>query len=154
MSYMRPGMDGSWIEWPMNTARAILSLMVSGTLRRYPRVRFIFCHGGGVMPLLVNRIGGFAAWKHVGEQGLRTLFPDGIEQAFKQLHFECAQACSPANMSALRSLVPDSQILFGTDFPFFPLQYGAARFSELGLGAAAVSEIGRGNAMQLLPRWR
>lgn len=153
MTYMQAVMDGSWIEWPMNTARTILSLMVTGTLRQYPRVRFIFCHGGGVMPLLVNRIAGLAAWKNVGPDGLKTLFPDGIESEFKRLYFECAQACSHPNMDALRTLVPDSNIMFGSDFPFFPIPYASANFRELGFSTSTAEAIGRGNAAAMLPRW-
>jgi predicted TIM-barrel fold metal-dependent hydrolase len=153
MTYMRAMMDGSWIEWPMNTARTILSLMVSGTLRKFPNLRFIFCHGGGVMPLLVNRVAGLAAWKHVGPEGLASVIPDGIETEFSKLHFECAQACSHPNMDALRTLVPDTQILYGSDFPFFPLPYGAKKFAELNLPPATAHAIGRGNAEILLPRW-
>ena len=145
--------DGSWIEWPMNTARAIFSLMTSGTLRRYPDIRFIFSHGGGVMPLLVERVAGLAAWPHVGPQGLNTYFPDGIEAEFAKLHFECAQACSRTNMGALRSLVPDTQILFGSDSPIFPLSYGSSQFVKLDLPPATMHAIGRGNAGRLMPRW-
>ena len=78
MSYNRGRMDGSWVEWPMNTARAIMSLIVSGTLRRFPRIRFIFSHGGGVMPLLLNRVAGLANWRDVGEEGLKELMPEGV----------------------------------------------------------------------------
>lgn len=153
MTYNRPGMDGSWIEWPMNTARSIMSLMVSGTTRRFPRIKFIFAHGGGVMPLLVRRVGGLKAWSEVGEAGLAKLFPDGIETEFRRLHFECAQACSVTNMDALRSLVPDSQILFGSDYPFFSLDYATEQFAHAPLSAAARPLVARDNAAHLLPRW-
>ena len=153
LTYNRPGMDGSWIEWPMNTARAIMSLMVSGTTRRYPRIRFIFAHGGGVMPLLVRRVGGLKAWTQVGEEGLRRLFPDGVEAEFRRLHFECAQACSPTNMNALRSLVPDTNILFGSDYPFFSLDYAVQQFAQAPVPATARPLIAHGNAARLLPRW-
>ena len=153
MTYMRAMMDGSWIEWPMNTARTILSLMVSGTLRKYPNIRFIFCHGGGVMPLLATRIANFSAWQHVGPQGLATLFPDGVETELARLHFETAQACFQPNFDALRTLVPDSQILYGNDYPFFPLAHGAAQFHALNLPPTTAHAIGRGNAGQLMPRW-
>jgi predicted TIM-barrel fold metal-dependent hydrolase len=153
LAYTDPTADGSWIEWPMNTARTIMSLMVSGTLRRYPNIRFIFSHGGGVMPLLVNRLAGFTAWDFVGETKLKTLFPDGIRNEFSRLHFECAQACSPANMKALRSLVPDANILFGSDYPYFPVTYAAAQFRGIGLTAATARAIGRDNAAAMLPRW-
>ncbi len=153
MTYIRAMMDGSWIEWPMNTARTILSLMVSGTLRKYPNIRFIFCHGGGVMPLLATRIANFSAWQHVGPQGLATLFPDGIETELARLHFETAQACFQPNFGALSTLVPESQILYGNDYPFFPLIHGAGQFRALNLPPATAHAIGRGNAGRLMPRW-
>jgi predicted TIM-barrel fold metal-dependent hydrolase len=49
LTYEKQGISGPWIEWPMNTARTILSLMANGNTRRFPSVRFIFSHGGGVM---------------------------------------------------------------------------------------------------------
>ena len=153
MSYSVEGMDGSWMEWPMNTARAIFSLLASATPQRFPDIRFIFAHGGGVMPLLAPRLAGLAHWKHVGPERLRQLFPDGVEAEFARLHFECAQACAPANMAALRALVPDSQILFGSDTPFFPTAYGADRFRALALPDTTRRAIARGNAQALLPRW-
>ena len=152
-TYGVEGMDGSWMEWPMNTARTIFSLLASGTTRRLPNIRFIFAHGGGVMPLLAPRVAALAYWKHVGPERLRELFPDGIEAEFARLHFECAQACAPANMAALRSLVPDSQILFGSDTPFFSAPYAAGKFRALNLPAATLRAIARGNAQGLLPRW-
>ena len=153
MSYSVEGMDGSWIEWPMNTARTIFSLLASGTTRRYPDIRFIFSHGGGVMPLLAPRIAGLANWPRVGPERLHELFPQGVQAELAHLHFECAQACAPTNMAALRSLVPDSQILFGSDWPIFPLAYGAGRFRALDLPPATARAIGRGNALALMPRW-
>ena len=153
MTYTRPDIDGSWIEWPMNTARTIFSLTASGTTRRYPDIRFIFSHGGGVMPLLVERVAGLAAWPRVGPQTLGTYFPDGIEAEFAKLHFECAQACSHTNMGALRSLVPDTQILFGSDSPIFPQSYGSSQFAKLDLPPVVAHAIGRGNAGALMPRW-
>ena len=105
------------------------------------------------MPLLVERVAGLAAWPHVGPRGLKTYFPDGVEAEFAKLHFECAQACSHTNMGALRSLVPDTQILFGSDSPIFPLSYGSSQFAKLDLPSATAHAIGRGNAGRLMPRW-
>ena len=158
MSYERilptaPGSEQSWIEWPMNTARTILSLMASGTLRRFPRIRFIVSHGGGVMPLLVERLSGFDEFVGVGPDKLKSAFPNGIQAEFRTLHFECAQAFSRTNMAALRSLVPDTQLVFGSDYFFFPLSHAARQFRELGLPPATARAIARDNAARLFPRF-
>lgn len=150
LSYHRDVMDGSWLEWPMNTARTIFSLLVSGTLRRFPRIRFIFSHAGGVMPLLVSRIEGFRGWPHVGEKGLSRLFPDGLRPELRQLYFECAQSYSPTNITAIRSIVPDSQLLFGSDYPIFPLAHATIQFADLKLPTLLESRIAHGNANSLL----
>ena len=151
MSYSTAMMDGSWIEWPMNTARTIFSLISSGALRRFPHIRFIFSHAGGLMPLLVERLAGLAVRPGVNQADLKALFPLGVAAEFRTLYFECAQGCSRTNMNALRSLVPDSQILFGSDYPYFPTEYAAAQFARLALPDRAAKAIARGNALGLLP---
>lgn len=153
MTYLQPDMDGSWIDWPMNTARTIFSLMSSGTSRRFPRIRWIFAHGGGVMPLLVARLAAFDHWDAVGAARMKALFPDGVGAEFRRLHFEGAQAWGAPNLGALRALIPDSQILFGSDFPFFSLDYAADAFRAAGLAPKAAQAIGSDNARRLLPRW-
>lgn len=154
MTYNKPIMDGSWIEWPINTARTIMGLMVSGTLRRYPRIRWIFAHGGGVMPLLIERIKGLRAWPAVGDEGLKSLFPDGVAAEFSRLYFECAQAYAHPNIDAIRTLVPDSRLLFGSDYPIFPLDHATDGFAALNLSRSARQTIGRATAEALMPRWQ
>jgi predicted TIM-barrel fold metal-dependent hydrolase len=153
LTYEKPPMSGAWIEWPMNTARTILSLMASGNLRELPGVRFIFCHDGGVMPLLISRLAGFTDWDAVGPEKLRALFPEGIEAEFRRLYFEGAQGYAPENMGALMKLVPLSHILFGTDYNRFPISHSVRLFESLKLAPAARRAIERDNAAALLPRW-
>ena len=154
LTYEKPPISGAWIEWPMNTARTILSLMVNGNLRQFPDVRFIFSHGGGVMPLLLSRIAGFQDWGAVGPEKLKQMFPAGIEAEFRQLYFEGAQAYDPVNFQALTKLVPASHILFGTDYNRFPIAHSVALFEKLKLSPADRRAIERDNAVALLPRWK
>ena len=158
MTYSRPQVPGpmirgAWLEWPVNTARTILSLMTSGTLRCFPRIRFIFSHGGGVMPLLVQRIANFSARSGAQAEYRAAYFPNGIAAEFAALHFECAQAYSSPNFEALRALVPDSRILFGSDSPGFPLAHSVHQFAALKLSTRSRALISRENAVGLLPRW-
>jgi predicted TIM-barrel fold metal-dependent hydrolase len=51
-------------------------------------------------------------------------------------------------------LVPTSQILFGSDYPFVPIAEGAVGMTKVGLSASDLRAIGRDNAAGLLPRFR
>jgi predicted TIM-barrel fold metal-dependent hydrolase len=152
LSYQKQGVSGPWIEWPMNTARAILSVMMAGYTRELPALRFIFSHAGGVMPLLVSRIQGFKHWPAVRPQKLRAMFPDGIEAEFRTFYFECAQAFDAPNFGAIRRLVSDTHLLFGTDYSIFPIAHTVKIFESLKLPAASKHAIERGNAEALFPR--
>ena len=149
-----PPVGGSWLEYPMNTARTIFSLMLGGTIRQFPDIRFIFSHGGGVSPLLLSRIENFANWDSVGPSKLKELFPDGITPEFQKLYFEVAQAFSKTNMDALMAVVPMSHILYGSDYPVFPADNSAKGLAKLDLPANLRRAIDRDNVAALLPRFK
>ena len=44
------------LEWPVHTTRAVIDLLYSGRLARYPDIRYILAHGGGSVPYLAHRI--------------------------------------------------------------------------------------------------
>jgi 6-methylsalicylate decarboxylase len=152
LGYQIEGISQAWLEYPFNTARTVLHMMAAGTFRRFANIRFVFCHGGGALTPLIQRIAGFKGWFEFGEERLARMFPAGLEAEFARLHFECAQAWAPQNMALLRSLVPDSQILFGTDFDRFDLRHSVAQFERLELPEATRQAIGHGNARRLFTR--
>jgi predicted TIM-barrel fold metal-dependent hydrolase len=154
LSYMNSTVMGPWLEWPVNTARTILSLMMSGTLRKYRDIRFIFSHGGGVMPLILGRVGDAASWPAVGPEKFNALFPEGMQAEFARLHFECALAYNEVNFAALSKLAPPTQLLFGTDFDRISIQYSVEHFGRLRLAPTTAARISRGNAEALFPRLR
>jgi aminocarboxymuconate-semialdehyde decarboxylase len=49
-----------WLPWlvgmPAETSRAIASLIFSGVMRKYPKLKFAFAHGGGSFPFTIGRI--------------------------------------------------------------------------------------------------
>jgi 6-methylsalicylate decarboxylase len=80
--------------------------------------------------------------------------PDGVMAELQRFHYDVAQIAHPMALAALTRLVPISQILWGTDFPFrFGTEY-VKGLSEFGFDADDLRKIDRENALRLLPRWR
>lgn len=151
LSYMAPPVLGSFIEWPMNSARTMFSLMLNQVPRRFPHIRFIFAHSGGTMPLLVGRIDGMAKNSRPEFPAkVREVFPDGAAAEYAKFYFDTAQGFARVNFDAMRALVPDSHILFGSDYPFFPISAAVEGLAKLDLTPDLLHAIERGNAEALL----
>ena len=140
-----PGVPAPTIEFPHDTTRAITSLLLSGSLSRFSEIKFIFSHAGGTMPMVWGRIAQLARTPAFAEK-----VPNGVEYELKRLHYEIANSGTKSAISALMGLVPSSQILFGTDFPFFGVAVTADGMRSVGLSGAELSAIGRENAIRML----
>ncbi len=136
------------IEVPHDTTRTVVSLLLSGTFARLRDIKWLFSHGGGTIPMLAGRIEAFYDQRARGPNGFA---PDGIEAEFRRLHYDTANATHPASMAALTKLVPVSQITYGTDYPYFPLNQ-IDDLRQLNLPAADLEAIASGNASRLVPR--
>ncbi len=135
------------IEVPHDTTRAIVSLLLAGTLARYRNIRWLFSHAGGTVPMLTGRIDSFCRHRKDAE----AFAPRGIEHEFRRLYYDTANATHPASMAALLTLVSHSQVVFGTDYPYVPIGQQLADLRELGLDEEALSGICGMNAMALMP---
>jgi hypothetical protein len=83
--------------------------------------------------------------------GLKEFAPDGIVGELKRLHYDTANATSAPAIAALLKLVPTSQITYGTDYPYFPLDQ-IASLRQMGFNPDEMYAIESGNAIQLIPR--
>jgi 6-methylsalicylate decarboxylase len=136
------------IEVPHDTTRTIVSLLLSGTFARLRDIKWLFSHAGGTIPFLAGRVEAFYDHKAKAPGGFA---PDGIEAEFRRLYYDTANATHPAAIAALTKLVPFSQITYGTDYPYFPLDQ-IESLKQLNLGADNLAAIASGNAAKLLPR--
>jgi predicted TIM-barrel fold metal-dependent hydrolase len=140
----------SVIEVPHDTTRTVVSLLLSGTFARLRDIKWLFSHAGGTIPMLAGRIESFYERQARGANAI-PFAPDGIEAELRRLNYDTANATHPASMAALMKLVPTSQITYGTDYPYFPLnQIDSLR--KLDLPAADLDAIMAGNATRLMPR--
>jgi predicted TIM-barrel fold metal-dependent hydrolase len=138
------------IEYQTDTSRAIAEFLGSGAAARYPDIRIIFSHAGGTMPFLIERFTGWAKTPSVAKN-----LPNGLMHELERFYYDTAQTSNAVAMGALTKLVPDKQILFGTDYPFRTVTEHVENLIGSGVfDSKRLKTIGRDNALAILPRFR
>lgn len=146
-----PGVSPPVIEFPMDSTRTIVSLLLGGGFARYADIRFIFCHGGGMLLPIVQRLHGAAA-QMTPEERARKL-PNGVDQELRRQYYDVASiGFNPAGMAGLRKLLPPSQLLYGSDEPFSSTVQMNKALTSLDFSADELAALQRGNALRLFPR--
>jgi 6-methylsalicylate decarboxylase len=141
-------------ELVFDTTRAIANLLHTGALARYPNIRFVMSHMGGVTPFLLFRLSGFD-----DDPRLRERVPDGVAAYLRRLYYDVAQSAAPLSFRALLEVADPSRILFGTDYPFARLPEKvmkdtiAAVASFDGFDDGLRRRIALDNARTLFPRF-
>jgi len=143
-----PGTNDSWIEVPFDTARAVTSLLSTGSFGRLPDIKWIFSHGGGPVPILAERI---KALSNI-VPSFAKMVPNGVDYELKRLYYDTANAAYKPNMAAILSYIPVTQLMFGTDYPYLTVGENASGLRGLDLPAADLQAIETGNAIRLMPR--
>jgi predicted TIM-barrel fold metal-dependent hydrolase len=137
------------IEWGTDTSRTIGDIVFSGNAQKFRDIKWIFSHAGGTMPFLIERF-----IRHpILEQKYKAAVPDGTLAELTRFYYDTAQASNKSAMSALAAIIPTSQILFGTDFPYRTAIDHVNGLRNSGVFTdAQIMDIERGNAAKLLPR--
>jgi predicted TIM-barrel fold metal-dependent hydrolase len=144
---VQPYINDAIIEYGTDTTRAIASIVFQGLARRCPNIRFIFSHAGGTMPFLIERF--------IQVSKTRTLAPQvpgGVESVLRTFYYDTAQATHPIALGALTKLVPASQVVFGTDYPFRTSLEHVKGIRSFGFSETDVRAIEYENAKRLMPR--
>ncbi|KII95298.1 hypothetical protein PLICRDRAFT_128971 [Plicaturopsis crispa FD-325 SS-3] len=105
-------------DFPHGTTRAAVDLVVTKTLETHPNVKIILSHDGGTLPFILPRA--------------LTLFdaaPLGIDAAdfkrqMQRFWVDVALSTSKGQLLALLEFTTPDKILFGSDWPYFPLSGG------------------------------
>lgn len=141
------------MEYLFDTTRAAVNLLLSGATRRFPRIRFILAHAGGVLP--------FFAWRLSVAPMIDPRLPrwsrDQIFAGLKRFWYDNALSPGPQTMGALNAVAAPEQIVFGSDFPFANtsvIAEAVAAHEDPALYAAAQrAAIDRANALTLFPQF-
>jgi len=137
------------IEFGTDTTRTIADIVFSGNALKFREIKWIFSHAGGTMPFLIER---FVRNPLVNPKAKATV-PDGTLAELKRFYYDTAQTSNKGSMSALAAIIPASQIVFGTDFPYRTSIDHVKGLRDAGVFTdAQLMDIERGNALKLLPR--
>jgi predicted TIM-barrel fold metal-dependent hydrolase len=136
------------VEYPHDTTRAVLSLLFSGSFTQYRDIKWLFSHGGGTVPMLSGRVDYFARFR----KDLDRFAPQGVLAELQRLHYDTANAAYPSPMAALLKMVPTSQVVYGSDFPYVPSASQQQQLAQLGLDMGQIDAIRSANAVRLIPR--
>jgi predicted TIM-barrel fold metal-dependent hydrolase len=140
------GITDADIEYGTDTTRAIARMIFSGSTLKYPNMRVIWSHAGGTMP--------FLQWRFMRESRAperQALVPDGFFGEARKMYYDTAQTATAAPMAALTKIVPLSQILFGSDYPYLTVKENVDGLASCGVfDAQQLAAIDRTNTVALL----
>ncbi|OFZ98247.1 MAG: hypothetical protein A3H35_19940 [Betaproteobacteria bacterium RIFCSPLOWO2_02_FULL_62_17] len=164
VAFVHPGMHPSSLQvglpWPgfvmeflFDTTRAAVNLMFSGVIERYPRIRFVLAHAGGLVP--------YFAWRLSVAPLISTRVPQWTREkvlaGLRHFWYDTALSPGPETMGSLTAVAEPSRILFGSDWPYAPAAITAESVKSLNqaglLCASERAAIERGNALSLFPRF-
>jgi predicted TIM-barrel fold metal-dependent hydrolase len=140
------------LEFVFDTARTVSDLVLGGVLTRFPGIRWIVPHGGGVLPLLADRLELF-----------RTAFSDPdpsvppVPEQLRALWFDMAGTPFPRQVPALAAVAGTGHLLYGSDYCWTPAAAVAAQIASVDAAAPPADggswrSLTTANAVRLLPR--
>lgn len=111
------------LGWPYASAMSVCRLVYSGVLERFPGLKIVTHHCGGIIPYLAGRLD----WgDDVNEMQMGQRDIDLKEHAlayFRRVFYDTAVGGNTAALQCARSVMGLDQMVFGTDAPF-DNQYG------------------------------
>ncbi len=140
------------MEYLFDTTRAAVNLIFSGALERFPRIRFILPHAGGLLPYFAWRL----SVSPMIDARLPQLSREQVHASLKQFWYDNALSPGQQTFGALDHVASPERVVFGSDYPFANACVIAEMIKtyESGfLSDARRAAIDRGNALALFPKY-
>ncbi|MBE1495405.1 putative TIM-barrel fold metal-dependent hydrolase [Amycolatopsis lexingtonensis] len=138
------------LEFLYDTGRAVSDLVFAGVPARHPGIPWIFTHGGGVLPLLAERLELFRT-AFAGESGGPT-----VPGQIGELWFDIAGTPFPHQVPAFERAFGTERLLYGSDFCWTPPAAVAAQLASIDAAPQPAGttwrELTTRNCSRLFPR--
>jgi predicted TIM-barrel fold metal-dependent hydrolase len=132
------------VEFLFDTTRAVVDLVLNGTVARHHALEIVVPHAGATLPLVAERVSAFSLLLGV-DPAVDVLRDLG------RLHYDLAGHAVPRQLDALLTMTSPDHLHYGSDFPFTPEPVAAAAAGRIdGVGELAASL--RSNTERLFER--
>ncbi len=135
------------LEFLFDTTRAVVNLVLNGTVARHPDLRLIVPHAGATLPVIADRVAGFALL--FGTDPSIDVLRD-----LAGLHYDLAGTPIPRQLDALLALTTLEHLHYGSDFPFTPdfvAEIASQRLDTAGDPPGSLTDALRANTERLFP---
>ncbi len=140
------------LEFIFDTTRAVSDLVFSGAIIRYPDIRWVFTHGAGALPLLVDRMEMFRML--LADEGRHA--DPAVPEQVGRLWFDMAGTPFPRQVPAMTAAFGTERLLYGSDYCWTPAPATRAQLSSIDDAPQPEGDSWRAlttrNAQRLLPR--
>ena len=141
------------MEYLFDTTRAVVNLVFGGALERYPRIRFILPHAGGLVPYFSWRL----SVSPMIDKRLTQMSPEQVMGLLRRFWYDNALSPGEQTWGCLENVAAPEQIVFGTDWPFANVNVTAEAMKTYealdAVSPAQRQAIDRGNALRLFPQF-
>ena len=103
-------------EYPAETTRTVVNMIVHNVPARYPNIRFVIPHCGSFLPLALPRM------KMVHPAMLAKGLMNSIdwEANLKNLYYDLAGGVTPEVIKMLLAITTPDHLMYGSDYPYQP----------------------------------
>lgn len=145
--------------WPYDTTAAMTRLIFAGIFEKFPTIKFITHHCGGMVPFYADRI--ISHYRNGLERfgAGRPFFP-GLTKTpieyFKMFYADTALNGGPLSLSVGLNFFGQDHLLFGSDAPYdvelgsLSVRQTIQAIEDMGISESAKRTIYEGNARRLL----
>ena len=161
-----PGEENSryraWTKlgWPVASSMAMFRLVYGGVMERFPNLKIVTHHCGGVIPYLAGRMEWNDDFNEMRMGHKDILFPHKPLEYFRRMYYDTANNGYPAGLRCGMDFAGIGKLVFATDLPFCNqkglrlIRDSIAAVDALDLAPGDRRKVFQSNAVDLFRRLR
>ncbi|MBB6143807.1 aminocarboxymuconate-semialdehyde decarboxylase [Silvibacterium bohemicum] len=106
-----PGAPSPLADYPADTTRCAVDLVLKGHRKRFASTKVILSHGGGYLPFAATR------FAELGASLSKDRNAEDFMTDIRSFYYDTALV-SPSGLPSLLGTIPCEHIVFGTDYPY------------------------------------